>query len=56
MKIPVDFWWIFYATAHVIKNEPKGNILHCTKRTQNKTKIIQWRLLSDWPHPKYKMD
>ena len=23
----------------------EGNILHCTKRTQNKTKIVQWRLL-----------
>ena len=26
----------------------KGNILHCTKRIQNKTKTIQCRLLSWW--------
>ena len=23
----------------------KGNILHCTKKTQNRTRICQWRLL-----------
>ena len=27
---------------------PFGNILHCTKRTQNKTRIDQWRLLLSW--------
>ena len=26
----------------------KGNTLHCTKRIQNKTKIVQWRLLNPW--------
>ena len=25
----------------------EGNRLHCTKRAQNKTKIVQWRLLVD---------
>ena len=24
----------------------EGNIIYCTKRTKNKTKIVQWRLLS----------
>ena len=36
---------LWYWMVHAIKNELKGNILHCTKRTQNKTRIGQWRLL-----------
>ena len=27
------------------QNRTEGNILRCTKRTQNKTKIVKWRLL-----------
>ena len=32
-------------SERVIKKRLEGNILHCTKRIQNKTKLSQWRLL-----------
>ena len=28
--------------------ENEGNALHCTKRTQNKTNLVRWRLFTYW--------
>ena len=44
LKIPkhADFWIQNFNGNSSLQ---EGNILHCTKKTQNKTEIAQWRLL-----------